>query len=91
MGRGECHIIRKNIFNEEGGYNENLSAGEDFDLFKRIRKKGDILFTPEILVYESPRRFRRLGYLKVTLLWIKNGFSVYLKNKSFSKIWEQVR
>jgi glycosyltransferase involved in cell wall biosynthesis len=91
MGRGECQIVRKKIFNEVNGYNVALAAGEDFDLFKRIKKKGDILFTNDICVYESPRRFRKLGYYGVTWSWIKNGISVFIKNKSLSKEWEQVR
>ncbi len=91
MGRGECHIIRKEIFGKLGGYNEMFAAGEDFDLYKRIRNEGDILFTSRIRVYESPRRFRKRGYFSVTWMWIKNGISVWFKNKSISKIWEQVR
>ena len=91
MGRGECHIIRKNIFDKLGGYNENFAAGEDFDLYRRIRREGEILFTKKIQIYESPRRFRKKGYFSVTWMWIKNGISVWMKNKSISKIWEQVR
>ncbi len=91
MGRGECHIIRKNIFDKLGGYNEEFAAGEDFDLYRRIRSEGGILFTNKIRIYESPRRFRKRGYFNVTWMWIKNGISVWLKNKSISKIWEQVR
>jgi glycosyltransferase involved in cell wall biosynthesis len=91
MGRGECHIIRRNIFNKLGGYNEQYAAGEDFDLYRRIRNEGNILFTSKIRVYESPRRFRKRGYFTVTWMWIKNGISVWFKNKSVSKIWEQVR
>ena len=91
MGRGECHIIRKEIFGKLGGYNENFAAGEDFDLYRRIRNEGEILFTNCIRVYESPRRFRKRGYFSVTWMWIKNGMSVWFKNKSISKIWEQVR
>lgn len=91
MGRGECQIIRKSVFNEVRGYNETLAAGEDFDLFRRIRKLGKTLFTKELFIFESPRRFRKLGYLNVTLNWVKNGFSVFLKNKSISKEWEAVR
>jgi glycosyltransferase involved in cell wall biosynthesis len=91
MGRGECHIIRSHIFKKLGGYNETFAAGEDFDLFRRIRNNGEILFSNKIRVYESPRRFRRIGYFTVTWHWIKNGISVWLKNKSISKIWEQVR
>jgi glycosyltransferase involved in cell wall biosynthesis len=91
MGRGECHIIRRSVFEKLGGYNEKFAAGEDFDLYRRIRNIGDILFTSQLRVYESPRRFRKRGYFPVTWMWIKNGFSVWLKNRSISKIWEQVR
>jgi len=91
MGRGECQVVRENIFNKVNGYNQSITAGEDFDLFRRIRKLGKILFSNEICVYESPRRYRKLGYTGVTWEWIKNGVSVLFKNKSISKEWEQVR
>jgi len=91
MGRGECQIIRKEIFLEMNGYNQNMAAGEDFDLFRRIKKKHNILFTDEIKIYESPRRYRKIGYWGVTWSWLINAFSVVLKNKSISKEWEQIR
>ena len=91
MGRGECQIIRREIFEKINGFNEKLAAGEDFDLFKRIRKLGKILYTNKINVYESPRRFRKFGYMNVTWSWMKNSVSVIVKNKSISKVWEQVR
>ena len=91
MGRGECQIIKKDIFNKLNGYNENLAAGEDFDLYRRVRRIGNILYTNKLIVYESPRRYRKLGYSGVTWSGIKNGFSVLIKNRSISKEWEQVR
>lgn len=91
MGRGECQVIRKEIFLKAGGYNEDLAAGEDFDLFKRIRRFSKILFTNKLCVYESPRRFRKIGYFKVTWSWIANAFAVIFKNKSISNEWEQIR
>lgn len=91
MGRGECQIVRKDIFDKVGGNRENLTAGEDFDLFKRIRKHGKILFAKELCIYESPRRYRKIGYWNVTALWFKNSVSVVLKKKSLSREWEQVR
>jgi glycosyltransferase involved in cell wall biosynthesis len=91
MGRGECQIIRRDVFRQVSGYNEKLAAGEDFDLFRRIKKMGKILFTKDVYVFESPRRYRKVGYKNVTLSWMKNGFSVFLKNKSLDKEWEQVR
>ncbi|MCK9210082.1 MAG: glycosyltransferase [Ignavibacteriaceae bacterium] len=90
-GRGECQIVKKNVFLRLNGYDENLAAGEDFDLFKRIKKIGNILLTDDILVYESPRRFRRFGYLRVSLTWFKNSISIVLMKKSISREWEEVR
>lgn len=91
MGRGECQIISKEIFYQFGGYNEELAAGEDFDLFRRIRKKGKILHARNLCVFESPRRYRKYGYLNVFKDWFVNSFYVVLKNKSVSTEWEQIR
>lgn len=91
MGRGECHIIKKHVLNKVGTYSENLIAAEDFDLFKRIRKHGKILFKRNIFIYESPRRYRKHGHLYIFFSWLLNSVSLILKNKSISKEWEQVR
>jgi glycosyltransferase involved in cell wall biosynthesis len=91
MGRGECHIIRKDVFLHVKGYNESLSAGEDYDLFRRIRKLGKIKFLKNLTVYESPRRYRKFGYRKVIGDWTRNSLSVLFKNRSVSKVWEAVR
>jgi len=91
MGRGECQVISKEIFEQFNGYNEELAAGEDFDLFRRLRKKGKILHARNILVYESPRRYRKYGYLSVFKDWFINSFYVVIKNKSVSTEWEQIR
>jgi len=91
MGRGECQIIKRDEFFKVGGYNPNIAAGEDFDLFRRISKIGKIGFAKEILVYESPRRFRRYGYLRILWSWTINSLSVIIRGKSVSKVWEAVR
>jgi len=91
MGRGECQVIRKKYFDMVNGNNSLLTAGEDFDLFKRISRHGKILFAKDLCIYESPRRYRKIGYCGVTWLWIKNSISIIFKNKSLSKEWEQVR
>ena len=91
MGRGECQIVRRNTFDIVHGYNETLAAGEDFDLYKRLHRQGKIKFDTNLLVYESPRRYRKYGYVKVYSDWVKNGFSVLFKKKAASEIWEEVR
>ena len=91
MGRGECQIVRKDIFDSVSGYNENIFAGEDFDLYRRIKKIGKILYSDKIIIYESPRRFKQKGYIRTIALWFINSIFVLLFNKSFSKDWEAVR
>jgi glycosyltransferase involved in cell wall biosynthesis len=91
MGRGECHIVRKEVFVKVNGYDEKLAAGEDFDLFRRIRYLGKIAWRRDLKVFESPRRYRKLGYLKVWWMWSRNAFSVMLTGKSFDSEWSQVR
>ena len=91
MGRGECHMVRKETFFNVKGYNEELAAGEDYDLYRRIKKFGKIKFLSDLTVYESPRRYRKFGYGAVLIDWTKNSLSVLIKNKSVSKVWEAVR
>jgi glycosyltransferase involved in cell wall biosynthesis len=91
MGRGECQVLTKKVFEEFNGYNETLAAGEDFDLFRRIRRKGNILYARDFYIYESPRRYRKYGYLRVCKMWFANSYYVVFKNKSLTTEWEQIR
>lgn len=90
-GRGECQIVRREIFEQVGGYRASLAAGEDFDLFARIGVRARVRFAPEMLVFESPRRFRKFGYFRVLLSWTMNALSVMLTGRSSSDEWEPVR
>lgn len=91
MGRGECHMIPNEVFKKSGGYNEKLAAGEDYDLYRRIKKTGKIKFFRNLVVYESPRRYRKFGYKSVFADWARNSLSVFFKNKSVSKEWKAIR
>ncbi len=89
-GRGNCQIVRRRAFTKVSGYNENLVAGEDFDLFHRLGRLGHIAFLWDVVVYESPRRFRHLGYVRTSALWFINFLSVLLTKHSWSKRWQRV-
>jgi len=91
MGRGECHIVKRDSFFKLGGYNEKIYAGEDYDLYKRLKKLGKIRFLKDVVVYESPRRYRELGYLRVFLNWTINSIWITLFNRSFSNDWKEIR
>lgn len=91
MGRGECHVVSREIFFSVGGYRESMAAGEDFDLYLRLRRLGKIEFLSRLLVFESPRRYRKYGYSRITLLWFLNAVWVFLFKKSLHRDWEPVR
>lgn len=91
MGRGECHIMSREVYSKHNGYNENMAAGEDFDLYKRIRNNGKIFFDKKLTIYESPRRYRKYGHVKIFLTWLFNALYVIFTNKSLSTEWEEVR
>ena len=91
MGRGECHVMRAEVFRSVGGYNESIAAGEDFELFMRLGKTGKISFVRELTIYESPRRYRRYGYIRITLLWLLNGLGVLLFHRALVREWKPVR
>lgn len=91
MGRGECQIVKKELFQKVNGYNPSIVAGEDFDLFRRLSKFTKIKFEPKLVVLESPRRFRKYGYFKTIWFWILNSISIIILGKSYSKEWEAIR
>ncbi len=91
MGRGECQVVRRAAFERVGGYNAPLAAGEDFDLFRRLRRLGPIAWMGDCRVFESPRRYRRYGYVRVWGLWFANAVGVMFAGHSASRAWEEVR
>lgn len=91
MGRGECQIIKREVFEQVGGYAPNLAAGEDYDLYRKLIRKGNVHFLRKHAVYESPRRYRRFGYLRVSWMWFVNALSVTLFHRSAWKQWKPVR
>ena len=91
MGRGECQVLAADTFRAVGGYNPSMVAGEDYDLFRRVRKRGKIVMLRDVTIYESPRRFRRYGYLHILWGWTRNALAVIFRNSSSSEEWEAVR
>jgi glycosyltransferase involved in cell wall biosynthesis len=90
-GRGECQVVKRDAFLSVGGYDERLAAGEDFDLYRRLARRGRIKYVKDLKAYESARRYRKLGYLRVTFSWFLNALLIILMHKSFSREWEPVR
>jgi glycosyltransferase involved in cell wall biosynthesis len=91
MGRGECHIMTREVFERVGGYADRIAAGEDYDMFRRLESVGRLRFLETIVVYESPRRYRRYGYLYVTVSWFLNFLAVFFLRRSILSEWKPVR
>jgi glycosyltransferase involved in cell wall biosynthesis len=91
MGRGECHVIRRDVFTRVRGYAPRIAAGEDYDMFRRLHKVGRVKFLKDIMVYESPRRYRRYGYAYVTCSWFLNFLAVFFLRRSILNEWKPIR
>lgn len=51
LGGGSGMLIPANVFNELGGFDEQLSTSADWDLFYRIAARHPVGFVPEILLH----------------------------------------
>ena len=91
LAKGECQLVRRTTFEDIGGYNEKLVAGEDCNLFYRLHKEGKIAYLHRLCVHHSPRRFRAYGYFRVTLIYLREGLSMLLRHKSYVQEWKPVR
>jgi len=91
LAKGECQIVRRAAFECIGGYNEELVAGEDCNLFYRLGKTGRIAYLHRLSVHHSPRRFREYGYLKVSMIYLREGLWLLFRKKSYIKEWTVVR
>jgi glycosyltransferase involved in cell wall biosynthesis len=91
MGRGECHVMKREVFAKVQGYASRIAAGEDYDMFRRLEKLGRIKFLRDVIVYESPRRYRKYGYSFVTASWFLNFLAVFFLRRSILDEWKPVR
>lgn len=91
LAKGECQIVRREIFERIHGYNETIVAGEDCNLFYRLHKEGRIGYFYRLAVHHSPRRFREYGYIRLSLIYLREGLSLLFLRRSYMKEWTPVR
>lgn len=84
IGTGPLTVVRRDIFERVGGYDETHDYNEDVDFNIRLMKAHvpiDIL--PETLYIWSLRRVRQQGTLKVLQQYIISALPLALFNKPF--------
>jgi glycosyltransferase involved in cell wall biosynthesis len=88
---GEFQMIRTSAFRAVGGFDEQLAAAEDMDLFNRLSKIGRTRFVGDLTVFHTGRRAHAVGWSRLLWSWFSNTVSVSLFKKSASKEWKEVR
>lgn len=91
FGRGEFQVVRADIFSALGGYNQQITVGEDWDMFRRVSKHGEICYAKDLFVYHSPRRFAACGYSGTMLAYLREFVSLMVFKRSYLKEWKVVR
>jgi glycosyltransferase involved in cell wall biosynthesis len=87
---GQCQIVRERSFRIVNGYNINIVHGEDSDFFKRLRKIGKLHFFTNLVVYESPRRYRQFGYILLLMQGVYSLIYQQIFKKNVFKEWRRV-
>jgi len=81
--QGTFMAVTKKAFQSVGGFDERHMFGEDYDLTKRLIKKGNKLhILRETLYVYSLRRLRYQKTLKTLQSYARSVFSVLLTNKT---------
>ncbi len=89
--RGEFFAVRKTAFKKTNGFDETMPCLEDHDLAYRLSKLGRFAFISDLTVYESLRRFRKLGFWRVFRTWFVDYLSYMIRGKPVSQTWMPVR
>ena len=87
---GQCQIVRRTSFESVQGYNEEQVHAEDSALFKKLARVGHVRFLSDLTVFESPRRYRKLGYCRLILTGLYSIIGQMLLRRNVLTAWERV-
>ncbi len=72
-GGGWCILVTKKMFEEIGGFDEEIVLGEDSELLLQIARRGKYQCLHAPVIHVSFRRFEHEGYAKVLLQQATTG------------------
>lgn len=90
FGSGQCQIVRAAAFADVKGYNERQVHGEDAALFGELRRTGRIRYLSGVSVLESPRRYRKIGYIRLIVTSLTSLLGQAVTNRNVLSRWERV-
>jgi len=80
---GPLTIVRRDVFDRAGGYNEELTFGEDYEFTRRVSEQGVALQILRETLYEySLRRIRRDGKFRFMSLYARASIRVLFTGKN---------
>jgi len=88
---GTFIAVRKTYFDMIGGFDEHLVCLEDGDLAYRLSSLGKFVFIKDMFVYESLRRFRRIGLFNTVKAWFQNWLFYILTGNVVVEEWKPIR
>jgi len=81
-----CCACRKSVFDEVGGFAEDLAVAEDLSFSRKMGKVGKCLVSKEARAYTSVRRIKKYGLARTYFMYFGNYFKVFILNH---KAWIQ--
>jgi glycosyltransferase involved in cell wall biosynthesis len=88
---GEFQAIRRTAFEQLGGYREEMTAGEDIDMFSRLSRIGKTRLARDLVIYHTGRRVHKIGWPHLLTLWFLNTVWLIVWRKAYSEEWVPIR
>lgn len=76
-----CCACRRSVFEEVGGFDEDLAVAEDLTFSLKMRKVGKCLVNKKARAYTSVRRIKRCGPIRTYSMYFGNYFKVFVLNQ----------
>lgn len=87
---GQCQVVRKASFHKVHGYNQQQVHGEDSGLFQKLRRIGRLRFLWDVSIFESPRRYRKVGYFNLVKTGVYSMLGQMILRRNVLVNWERV-
>jgi cellulose synthase/poly-beta-1,6-N-acetylglucosamine synthase-like glycosyltransferase len=81
-----CVSCRKPVFEQVGGFAEDLAVAEDITFSRKMGKVGKCVVNKKAVAYTSVRRIRNCGKIEMYSMYFKNYIRIFILNQ---KPWVQ--